>query len=70
MELVITNGSEFGALDSYFFLKYLKTTPEFKELANFFSDDSKAVTKALNLIEDVGKLQRIDNTSQRGIIAK
>ena len=70
VELVITNGSEFGALDSYFFLKYLKTTPEFKELANFFSDDSKAVTKALNLIEDVGKLQRIDNTSQRGIIAK
>lgn len=70
VELVITNGSEFGALDSYFFLKYLKTTPEFKELANFFSDDSKAVTKTLNLLEDLGKLQRIDNTSQRGIIAK
>ena len=70
VELVITNGPEFGALDSYFFLNYLKTTPEFVELANFFSDDSKAVTKALNLLEDIGKLQRINNTSQRGIIAK
>jgi hypothetical protein len=70
VELVITNGSEFGVLDSYFFLKYLKTTPEFKELANFFSDDSKAVTKALNLLEDLGKLYRINNTSQRGIIEK
>jgi hypothetical protein len=68
--LVITNGSEFGALDSYFFLRYLKTIPKFEELANFFSEDSKSVTKALNLIEDLGKLQRINNTSQRGIIAK
>ena len=69
VELIITNGSEFGALDSYFFLQYLKTTPEFKELANFFSEDASAVTKALNLLEDLGKLQRIDHTTQRGIIA-
>lgn len=69
VELVITNGPEFGALDSYFFLKYLKTTPKFKELASFFSDDITSVTKALNLLEDLGKLQRINNTSQRGIIA-
>ena len=70
VELVITNGSEFGALDSYFFVQYLKTTPKYRELANFFSEDASAVTKALNLLEDLGKLQRIDNTSQRGIVAK
>ncbi len=66
---MITNGSEFGALDSFFFMRYLKTTPRFKILSNFFCDDSKSVTKALNLLEDFGLLQRIDVTSQRGIIA-
>ena len=69
VELVITNKSEFGALDSFFFLNYLKTTPRFKKLADFFSNDSNAITKALNLLEDLGKLQRINYTSQRGIIA-
>ncbi|MEM6316138.1 MAG: hypothetical protein AAF960_00625 [Bacteroidota bacterium] len=70
VELIITNGSEFGALDSFFFLRYLKTTSKFKELANFFLDDSKAITKAFNLLEDLGKLRRISNISQRGVIAK
>lgn len=70
VELVITNGSEFGALDSYFFLKYLKTTLRFKKLADFFSDDLISLTKTLNLLEDSGKLQRINNNSQIGIIAK
>lgn len=70
VEIVITNGSEFGGLNSYFFLQYLKTTPKFEMLANFFSDDSKAVTKALNLLEDLGSLERIDNNSHRGLIAK
>lgn len=70
IELVITNGSEFGGLNSYFFLQYLKTTPKFKMLANFFSDDSKSVTKAFNLLEDLGELERIDNDSFKGLIAK
>ena len=33
-------------------------------------NEMKAVSKALNLLEDLGKLQRIHNTSQRGIIVK
>jgi len=69
VELVITYAPEFGALDSYFFLQYLKTTPRFKSLSNFFSDDSISLRKALNLMEDLGELQRIDDNSQRGIIA-
>lgn len=69
VELVITNSSEFGALDSYFFHNYLRTTTKFNELANFFSDDQISVNKALTLLEDLGKLQRIDDSSQRGIIA-
>lgn len=70
VELVITNCPEFGALDSYFFLRYVETTPRFKKLADFFAGDSNAMTKALNLLEDMGKLHRIDNNSQRGIFAK
>lgn len=70
VEVIITNGTEWGALDSYFFLKYINTTPRFKELATFFSNDLSSLTKALNLLEDLGLLYRIDEFSQRGIIAK
>ena len=70
VELVITHGPEFGALDSFFFLRYLKTTDRFKNLADFFGEDLSVVTKALNVLEDLGLLERIDQSSQRGIIAK
>ena len=70
IELVITYGSEFGALDSYFFLTYLQTTPKFKALADFFSEDSTSVAKALNLLEDLRMLHRINDESQRGIVTE
>lgn len=70
VELVITYGTEFGALDSYFFLTYLQTTSKFKALADFFSEDLTSVTKALNLLEDLGMLHRINDESQRGVVAK
>ena len=69
IEIVITNGPEFGALDSFFFLQYLRTTPKFHNIARLVSDHSSSVTKVLNILEDLGKLKRIDNSSQRGIIA-
>lgn len=59
VEVIITNKTEFGALDSYFFLEYMRSKPKFKELAEFFLDDTGSVTKALNLLEDNGKLIRI-----------
>jgi hypothetical protein len=70
VETIITNGTEYGALDSFFFGKYLLTTEKFKSLGIFFNQDSASITKALNLLEDAGRLIRINNFSQRGIIAK
>ena len=70
VETVITNGTEYGALDSFFFQRYLLTTPKFKNLGVFFNQDMASVTKALNLLEDAGRLIRINHDSQRGIIAK
>lgn len=70
VETIITNGTEYGALDSYFFQRYLLTTPKFQDLGTFFNKDIASITKALNLLEDAGRLIRINQDSQRGIIAK
>lgn len=70
IELIIIYESEFGALDSYFFLNYLKTTKRFTALGNYFSGNTHSITKILNLLEDEGKLIRIDDFVQSGIIAK
>jgi len=69
VEVVVTYADEFGALDSFFFLQYLQTTPRFQELAAFFEGDRASITKALNLLEDAGQLKRIDEGTQRGIVA-
>lgn len=70
VETVITNGTEYGALDSFFFQRYLLTTPKFQNLGAFFNEDRASMIKALNLLEDGERLIRINNLSQRGIIAK
>lgn len=77
IELVITYVPEFGALDSWFFLNYIKTTPKYKVLADFFCQenqkygfDQKSLSKALTLMEDLGYLKRIDEKWNRGVVAK
>lgn len=69
IELVIDYCPEFGALDSFFFFRYIDTTPAYKELSKFFNEDWKSLTKALDLLEDQGRLKRIDENSHRGIVA-
>ena len=54
----------------FFFCRYLLTTLQFKDLGELFNHDSSSMTKTLNLLEDAGKLIRIKNDSQSGIIAK
>lgn len=71
VETVIANGTEYGALDSFFFRRYMLTTAKLKDLGAFFNEDStSSLTKALNLLEERERLIRINKGSQRGIIAK
>ncbi len=65
IELIITNGTEFGALSDYFFLNYIRTTPKFQKLADFFEKDDKSIHKSLDVLEEMGYLVR---TEKNGLV--
>ncbi|MFK8054791.1 MAG: hypothetical protein AB8F78_01620 [Saprospiraceae bacterium] len=69
VEIVVDYCPEYGALDSFFFLRYIDTTPAFIKLSEFFAGDWKSLSKALDMLEERGNLRRIDMDLPRGIVA-
>lgn len=63
---------EFGALDPYFFLKYINSTPELSDLKAFFNDKYDNVDQALLTLEAHGEIKRFPKSdgffSSRGLI--
>jgi hypothetical protein len=59
---------EFGALDPYFFAKFVRSTPEVETVANLFPDSFHDPCCALEILHEVGHLQIVTaNDGRRGV---
>lgn len=55
VEVLYTEKPEFGFLDSFFFYTYMQTTNKFKNLANWFMNDTN-VYDAIQILSEEGTL--------------
>ncbi|MEO8770023.1 MAG: hypothetical protein ABI402_08055 [Ferruginibacter sp.] len=62
IEVIIINGEECGALDPYFFYTFCKTSPKFKEVAEFYNENLKKIQTDLSSLYKQGYLKKVDAT--------
>ncbi|GAB5527701.1 MAG: hypothetical protein Roseis2KO_55730 [Roseivirga sp.] len=72
LDTIFIHRPEFGVLDPYFFLQYVNTTPELRDLKVFFNDKYDYVDQALLTLEAHGEIKRFPKSdvpySSRGLI--
>jgi hypothetical protein len=59
IEVSLVNGLEFGALDPYFFTRFIKSTPDYKPLPIEIFEDYADGVRILEKMEEIGKFEKI-----------
>lgn len=59
VEVILGYKDEFGVLDAYFLLQFIKTTPGFETLVTLFKHDSHDMFRVFEVLEANGYLKRI-----------
>ncbi len=73
VEVEISFGDEFGVLDPYFFGLFMSSTPQFKSLVNMFPDLYHDTSRALDVLEEIGRLVHVGNDGtypKSGVVAR
>lgn len=60
IEVSLIHGLEFGALDPYFFIRFINTTPDYKPLPLEIYHDEAVGRKILKKMEEIGKFEKIN----------
>lgn len=69
VEVKFTEKPEFGYLDGFFFYNYIRTTAHFQDLAAVFTDELNVYKAIEVLVEDGTLTTRIDDRSNRNVLA-
>lgn len=71
LDVILGFPNEWGVLDPYFFHEFLKTTPEFEEIAVLLEDGYHDTARALDILEKQGLLRLVADRSgkRRGLAA-
>ncbi|MES2462564.1 MAG: hypothetical protein V4671_18430 [Armatimonadota bacterium] len=59
---------EFGALDPYFFARFVSTTPELQQVQQLFEDTYHDPARAFDVLEKHGYLKRIKGKDEFGLL--
>jgi hypothetical protein len=75
IEAMLAFDGEFGVLDPYFFYGFLKSTDEFKALADIFPDSFHSPAHAIEMLFESGQLREVrqpsfGNSTRIGYIAR
>jgi hypothetical protein len=73
VEVEIAFGNEFGVLDPFFFGLFVESTPQFRWLADLFPDLYHDTARALDVLEELGRLERVSSAGtfpKTGVVAQ
>ncbi len=72
IEVPFMFGMEFGDLDPYFFVKFIKSTPEYQPLPVFLDEDFHDGQRILKTMLDLGLLEKINSSIEwhSGLVIK